>query len=118
MGDSDSESNVGEASIDLTLERLQSLHAMGSVSKKDLTEYSKQGMSATRIKSAVLRPRCTCMCKMPIKVLYHLCVAFWTLTKKSQDSLLWSIQHEGGDHKRKKWYMAGLGYNQNPNLCG
>ena len=114
MDDSDSDSNSGEAIIDLTLQRLQSLHAMGSVSKKDLTEYAKKGISASRVKSAILEPRCNCMCKMPIKVLYHLCVAFWTLTKQSQDSLLWSIQHEAGGHRRKRWYMAGLGFEDYP----
>lgn len=105
--DPESEPNDAPAHIDLTLERLQSLQAMGTVSKKDLTEYAKKGLSATRIKLAVLNPRCSCMCRMPIKLLFHICVAFWQLTKRSQDALLWSIQHESGTQKKKQWHIAG-----------
>ena len=99
-GDSDSTSRVPE--VDLTLKRLESLHSSGSVPKKDLSDYAKHGISSKRIKSAVLEPRCECMCKMPVKILYHLCVAFWTLTKQSQDSLLWSLQNETGNHKKRR----------------
>ena len=110
--ESGSDSSCGDAIIDLTLERLQSLHTAGTVAKGDLTEYAKTGMSSRRIKEAVTNPKCTCFCKMPIKVLYQLCVAFWTLTKPSQDSLLWALQHESGNRKKKQWYLAGqLGKN-------
>ena len=105
--DSDNDGCSADPIIDLTYERLQSLHANGTVCKKDLTEYAKRGTSASRIKSAVLHPQCRCMCKMPIKILYHLCVAFWTLSKSTQDSLLWGIQHESGKQKRKRWYLGG-----------
>ena len=105
--DSDNDGCSADPIIDLTYERLQSLHANGTVCTKDLTEYAKRGISGRRIKSAVLHPQCRCMCKMPVKVLYHLCVAFWTLTKPTQDSLLWGIQNESGKQKRKRWYLAG-----------
>ena len=103
LSDSESESSsaTANATIDLTLERLQSLHASGSINKRDLTTYAKRGISTKRIKSAVLRPRCDCACKMPVKLLYSICVAFWTLAKPSQDSLLWSIQNESGDSRKK-----------------
>lgn len=94
-----------EARIDLTLGRIQSLQ--GTVSKRDLSDYAKRGMSPTRIKTAMNTPSCQCFCKMPVKILYHLCVAFWTLTKSTQDSLLWGIQHESGKQKKKRWYLAG-----------
>ena len=106
--ETDNGSGCGDPTIDLTLERLQSLHTAGTVQKGDLSEYAKTGMSPTRIKSALKQPVCTCYCKLPVKLLYQLCVAFWTLTKSSQDSLLWSLQHEGGKHRRKQWHLGGL----------
>lgn len=104
---SDSDDAGGCGGVDITLSRLESLHLNGTVNKKDLTEYAQWGISSTRIKQAVSQPRCPCKCKLPLKVLYHLCVAFWTLTKPSQDSLLWTIQQESGNQKRKQWYLAG-----------
>lgn len=95
------------AVIDLTYERLQSLHAHGTIPRKELGDYAKRGVSSSRIKAAVNKPCCTCMCKLPVMILYKLCIAFWTLTKSSQDALLWSIQHESGNQKKKRWYMAG-----------
>lgn len=95
------------AVIDLTYERLQSLHAHGTIPRKELGDYAKRGVSSSRIKAAVNKPCCTCMCKLPVMILYKLCIAFWTLTKSSQDALLWSIQHESGNQEKKRWYMAG-----------
>lgn len=105
--ESDDGGSTTDPIIDLTLERLQSLHAHGTAPKKNLTEYAKRGISTSRIKQAVLRPSCHCACKMPIKLLYKLCLAFWTLGKPTQDSLLWGIQHESGKQKKKRWYMGG-----------
>eukprot|EP00435_Cladocopium_sp_Y103_P069103 s569_g32.t1 len=106
--DSGSDDGGGTGNVDLTQERLQSLHALGKVPKKELTQYAKRGLSAKRVKSAVMKPCCNCMCKLPIKLLYNLCVSFWTLTKQGQDSCLWTIQNEcGGNLKKKRWFMAG-----------
>ena len=104
--DSTNEETSNPSTIDLTLERLQALHALGTVKKKDLTDYAKRGLSTKRIKTAALKPKCTCMCKMPVKMLYQLCCAFWTLCKPAQDCLLWEIQHTG-DAKKKRWFLAG-----------
>lgn len=104
--DSGDEADGGIGSVDLSHQRLQSLHAHGSVPKKDLDAYAKRGMSAKRIKTSVHQPRCHCLCKIPVKILYQICLAFWTLTKNSQDSCLWSIQNESHE-KKKRWYMAG-----------
>lgn len=80
---------------------------MGTVNKRDLSDYAKKGMSAKRIKSLVLKPRCSCRCRMPIKLLYQICLAFWSLCKQGQDTLLWEIQ-QSADHKKLQWYLAGL----------
>ena len=96
--------------VDLTLERLQSLQAHGRVTKHDRSDFAKSGMSATRVKKAVLQPRCECMCRLPIKLLYRICLAFWSLTKPTQDSLLWAIQHESGHQKKKRWHLSGPAY--------
>ena len=101
--------------IDLTQERLQSLHALGKVQKSEMSTYAKKGMSASRIKKSATAPRCECMCRMPVKILYHLCVAFWTLAKPTQDALLWGIQHEGG-HKKNKWMLAGQDIHTTPSI--
>lgn len=111
MSDTDSGSGGDDdhapAVIDLTYERLQSLHSHGTIPKKELSDYAKRGVSSSRIKGAVNKPCCTCMCRLPVKLLYKICLAFWTLTKSSQDALLWSIQHESGNQQKKRWYMAG-----------
>ena len=107
MSESGSDDGGGTGCVDLTHERLQSLHALGTVPKKQLAQYAKKGLSAKRVKNAVMKPCCNCMCKLPIKVLYNICLAFWTLTKQSQDSCLWSIQNECGGNLKKRWFMAG-----------
>lgn len=104
---SDCEDDVGTGTVDLTVERCRSWQATGSVPKKNLSECAKSGMSATRIKAAVLQPKCSCLCRLPVKILFHLCMAFWSLTKPTQDALLWGIQHEAGGQKRKQWYLQG-----------
>lgn len=124
MSNSESESGTDDNDdsdtypiVDLTYERLQSLHATGRVNKHELSDYAKRGMKGTRVKKAVLQPRCECMCKMPIKLLYRICIAFWTLTKPTQDSLLWSIQTESGNQKRKRWHLAGPRTNKSISHC-
>ena len=109
--DSGSESSGTDTCIDLSLERLQSLHTLGTVPKKQLGDYAKSGVSTKRIKAAATRPQCSCMCKLPVKVLYHLCIAFWTLAKPSQDSVLWEIQQ--GSSRKKRWFLGGLEIEKN-----
>ena len=114
-GSDDGGTNV----VDLTLDRLQSLHAGGSVDKAYLSEYAQKGMSGKRVKKSLQKPCCSCRCRMPVMLLHKICVAFWTLCKQSQDSLLWEIQQ---CPKKKRWYMAGPEYEQKSccvliNLC-
>lgn len=105
--DGSADADTGTGYVELTLNRLQSLHANGTVPKNQLCQYAQSGMSAKRVKQSVTKPCCQCMCKLPVKILYHLCIAFWTLTKQSQDSCLWSIQNESGSEKKKQWYLEG-----------
>ena len=97
MSNSESESGTDDNDdsdtypiVDLTYERLQSLHATGRVNKHELSDYAKRGMKG---------------------------IAFWTLTKPTQDSLLWSIQTESGNQKRKRWHLAGPRTNKSISHC-
>ena len=105
-GSSSCDDELPPAKVDLTLERLQSLHAHGHLSKKKLSGYAKKGMSGTRVKKLLERPVCECACKLPIKILFKICVCFWQLTKTTQDGLLWGLQHEAGCGK-KTWHIQG-----------
>ena len=95
----------GDGRIDLTHERVVSLQKnprrMNSI-------YAKRGGSMRRIKAALESPVCPCGCTVPLKVLVRLCVAFWSLLKSTQDSLLWSIQHESGKRRKNTWHLQGL----------
>lgn len=101
-----SESECGIGEIDITLERLQSL--CDYPQKPVSSEYAKHGLSKRRMKVAVSSPICPCKCTMPLRLLAQLCLAFWVLSKSKQDAVLWSIQHESGDQRKKRWYLAGL----------
>lgn len=92
--------------IALSLQRFQSLHANdhGPATK---SSYAKSGMSKSRCKDALKHPPCKCKCTLPLRILVALCQAFWALSKPCQDSLLWSIQLEGGPGLRKKWTLGG-----------
>lgn len=93
--------------VDLTLQRLQSLHAVENESNLEPGgEYVTGGLSKARCKKVLEQPRCPCKCTMPLRVLMMLCQAFWHLNKTTQDSLLWSIQMEAGSGK-KKWALQG-----------
>lgn len=106
--DESDDAGTGTGYVELTLNRLESLHANGTVPTSQLCQYAKHGVSAKRVKRSVAKPCCQCMCKLPIKILYRLCIAFWTLTKQSQDACLWNIQNEsGGNAKKKRWYLEG-----------
>ena len=103
--ESSDSSEEGRAYIDLTYERLVSLQPKP---RKISNVYAKSGSSAHRIKKALKHPVCSCACKLPFKVLLRLCMGFWCLFKREQDSLLWAIQHESGHQKRKQWFLQGL----------
>ena len=90
--------------MDLTYERLISLQ---SKSYTKGNAYAKGGGSQRRIKNALRHPICECACKLPFKIMLKLCLAFWALVKNEQDALLWSLQNESEQKKRKQWFLQG-----------
>ena len=93
--------------MDLSLQRLQSLHAVQRGSHvKPNTKFAKGGLSKTRCQKILQNPPCSCKCSMPLRILIMICEAFWHLCKGGQDSLLWSIQKEAGPGK-KRWALQG-----------
>ena len=105
----DDNDGVEPQQLDLSLPRLQSLHASGDQCSENMSEYATNGMSMTRIKTALKAPACECRCSMPAKLLEKVCKAFWCLRKEVQDSLLWTLQLESGRGSKRKWSIAGLG---------
>ncbi|CAL1173955.1 unnamed protein product [Cladocopium goreaui] len=105
-GETDSDtSDAGHAKVDLTIERLQSLHNSMTTKNTEMSEFATRGSSKERVVEALRNPRCECKnrCRVPLRTLLKVVVAFWMLTKPTQDSLLWSLQHEAGSNKRKEW---------------
>lgn len=74
-----------------------------------MSEFATRGSSKERVVEALRNPRCECKnrCRVPLRTLLKVVVAFWMLTKPTQDSLLWSLQHEAGSNKRKEWFIQG-----------
>ena len=95
----------GVVSVDLTLERLQSLQYRTSLTD-DQSSYAITGGSKERVIDAWGHPCCKCRCRVPFGILFKIVATFWLLSKPTQDALLWSLQHEAGP-KRKKWFIAG-----------
>lgn len=105
--DLESESDEGGGTVSLTLERLESLHALASLPGSEVSSFAEHGMSKDRIRGALRHPSCSCRCTMPAKTLAAICKCFWRLSKTAQDCLLWSIQTEARGN-RKQWSMQGL----------
>jgi hypothetical protein len=84
------------------------MHAVASNKDSKMSEYAKNGRSRSRIKDAIGHPGCKCRCVVPYKLLLSVCVAFWVLTKKGQDTVLWSIQQEEEERSKRDWFREGL----------
>ena len=99
--------------VDLTSQRLQSMHAVATNGKaKSMSKYSTNGSSKQRIRKAVEKPICTCQCAVPFQIVLRVAVAFWLLTKQGQDTVLWTIQHENpGNGSKKDWFIEGPKFN-------
>lgn len=112
-GETSSESSAHHDSgtarhVDLTYGRLQSMHSQtNTVLEGDMSEYAKSGSSKERVHEALRRPCCNCKCRVPAKILMKIVLAFWLLNKPTQDSLLWSLQHEAGVNRKKQWFLSG-----------
>ena len=113
-GDSDESSGEGERGfVDITLQRLQSVHAVASNYQVGDSTYSRHGRSKKRIAHALKYPLCRCLCQVPLRLVLGVCMGFWLLSKQGQDSVLWSLQHENeGKGKKKDWYIEGLIWNK------
>ena len=106
--DSEDAAEGVRGSVNLTLERLQSMHAVATNASADASQFAQNGKSKERVKKALHNPACSCACKMPFKVLLRVAVTFWLLTKQAQDTVLWSIQKEDpGSGSKKDWYIEG-----------
>lgn len=108
--DESTDSNHHErGSVDLTSQRLQSMHAVSSNVKKSVSTYAANGRSKTRIKNRLAHPICKCRCALPLRAVLKVALAFWMLTKQGQDSVLWAIQRENpGNSSKKDWFIEGL----------
>ena len=94
-------------SVNMTLQRLQSMHAVATCSEKT-SKYAENGRCKTRIRKSVANPICQCHCNLPLHTLFRVCVAFWCLTKQGQDTVLWTIQRENpGSGSKKDWFIEG-----------
>lgn len=94
--------------VEISSHRLECMH--GVASNKDrgsVSKYAKNGFSKARLKSALRTPKCECRCRVPLRSLLRVCIAFWMLTKGGQDTVLWTIQQEYPGSK-KDWYIEGL----------
>ena len=108
-GASDDEDETHEEphQIDLSLWRLQSLHAAGKGDPNKISKYAQSGMSTSRIRASLNSPACTCQCRVPAKLLADVCKSFWHLRKEVQDALLWSLQMESGRGSKRRWAIGG-----------
>ena len=98
---------VERGSVDLTLQHLQSMHAM-SRRQRELSTYATSGKSQKRVYQRLKNPICKCRCRVPFQALLKICVCFWMLSKQGQDSVLWAIQTEHpGTGCKKDWFIGG-----------
>lgn len=101
---------VGErGKVSLTLQKLQSMHAVATeINKEASCHYAIHGRCKTRIVESIRKPVCACKCRLQVAQLFKLCMAFWCLTKRGQDTVLWEIQQHGTAGRKKDWYLEGL----------
>lgn len=96
--------------VDISIQRLQSMHAVASSKEKTTSKYSLNGRSKSRIRNALANPKCNCQCSVPFHAVLQVCIAFWLLTKRGQDTVLWSRQRENpGSGCKRDWYIEGPG---------
>lgn len=109
---SDGGSGDEPLNVSLTLAGLQSFHGLATADMTEdcMTTFAKNGRDKQRIKTAVQSPSCSCGCTVPFQIIFKICVAFWSLTKSAQDSILWSIQTSGGGRRKKYYHIEGSGF--------
>lgn len=106
---SDDDTAYERGRVDISVQRLQSMHAVASNKSRSKSKFAKNGRSKSRIKEALEKPACKCKCKVAMHLLLRVCLAFWFLTKEGQDTVLWTIQTENpGSGTKKDWFIEGL----------
>ena len=86
-------SHVGKN--ELLFSQMQTFAGDEPLSKKEMSEYAKNGTSRDRTKQAMANPcKCKAKCGKKIKFAHVVAAAtlFWSLPKAGQDSVLWSMQ--------------------------
>ena len=114
-GSSDDDDTAYERGrVDISVQRLQSMHAVASNKSRSISKFARNGRSKSRIKDALENPPCKCRCKVGLQLLLRVCLTFWLLTKEGQDTVLWTIQTENpGSGTKKDWFIEGLDF-ENP----
>lgn len=105
-GESDSDVGATRGSVNISSERLLSMHAVASQDSMQKSCYAEHGTCKARVKKALHSPVCSCRCRVPFQTLLRVVMAFWMLSKRGQDTVLWSIQKEDPGSK-KDWYIEG-----------
>ena len=89
--------------VDLRLANLQSLQHMGG--QVEQSKFAINGGSSERVRELLQHPICECKCRMPATLLLKVCKTFWSLPKKGQDALLWSLQCSSS--RKTTWKIEG-----------
>ena len=102
--DASDDSTSGAREVNLRLVHLESYHGRG---EGDASQFAQNGVCPKRIKKLLNEKDgiCECGCKIPFSILHKTCQSFWSLDKRSQDALLWSLQ--SGSGRKSTWSIEG-----------
>ena len=103
--ESDSDSDAAE----LLVSNLSTNTAVGflheGTAAKEESEAMKNGKSKDRIKTIKTDWKCrrgqSCASAINVSTILQVCVMFWALAKKAQDTLLWTLAWSGRDHGQR-----------------
>lgn len=103
---------------------LSQLYMMkGEDDKEDDSCYAKRGKDPARVREALKQPCCKAQCKriLTFKLLIRMVTIFWSMSKASQDCVLWAMQQQGArdfdsdsdsssssTHHQISWSIEGL----------
>ena len=77
---------------------MSQLISMNEGNDQDSSKYAAQGKSRERVKTVLKEPCCRKKCKKKLnfRMVFRMICYFWTLSKTSQDCILWSMQNRQG----------------------
>jgi hypothetical protein len=77
---------------------MSQLISMNEGHDQDSSKYAAQGKSRERVKTVLKEPCCRKKCKKKLnfRMVFRMICYFWTLSKTSQDCILWSMQNRQG----------------------